>query len=60
MRRKFIAERYAPLIAALNSDARDCTIDAQVKFEDGRSGNIRATVKIRDARTFPATAKEAA
>ncbi|MNR05491.1 Long-chain-fatty-acid--CoA ligase FadD15 [compost metagenome] len=60
VRRKFIAERYAPLIAALNSDARDCTIDAQVKFEDGRSGNIRATVKIRDAKTFPATAKEAA
>ncbi|MDC7699924.1 AMP-binding protein [Vogesella indigofera] len=60
VRRKFIAERYAPLIAALNSDERDCTIDAQVKFEDGRSGNIRATVKIRDAKTFPATAKEAA
>lgn len=60
VRRKFIAERYAPLINALYDGSDSCSIDAQVKFEDGRTGNIRATLKICDSRTFPAQIKEAA
>ena len=55
VRRKFISERYGMLIDALYSDAVDCTIDAQVKFEDGRTGNIRATLKLRDTQIFPLT-----
>jgi len=30
-----------------------------VKFEDGRTGKISATLKIRDAKVFPAMAKAA-
>ena len=60
VRRKFIAERYAPLIEALYDNSRECSIDTVVKFEDGRSGQLRATLQIRDARTFSAISQEAA
>jgi long-chain acyl-CoA synthetase len=30
-----------------------------VKFEDGRSGSVSATIKIVDAKTFPAVRKAA-
>jgi long-chain acyl-CoA synthetase len=40
------------LIDALYSDAVDCTIDAQVKFEDGRTGSVSATLKLGDTKTF--------
>jgi long-chain acyl-CoA synthetase len=49
VRRGFIAERYATLIDALYSDLSSVPVEAQVKFEDGRTGTIRADVKIRDA-----------
>ncbi len=49
VRRRFIAERYLPLIDALYSDLRSVPVEAKVKFEDGRSGTIRAEVKIREA-----------
>src|SRR6266540_1970385 len=54
VRRGFIAERYAELIEALYSEKESLTIDAQVRFEDGRVGQIRADVKIHEAGTFPA------
>ena len=48
VRRGFIAERYAQLVDALYSTASHCEIEAQVKFEDGRTGTIRADVRICD------------
>ncbi len=48
VRRGFIAERYAQLVDALYSIASHCEIEAQVKFEDGRTGTIRADVRICD------------
>lgn len=52
VRRGFIAEKYAALIEALYSDAPSCSMDAQVRFEDGRVGQIRADVKIQEAGTY--------
>jgi long-chain acyl-CoA synthetase len=49
VRRGFIAEKYAVLIDALYSDRSSQFIETQVKFEDGRSGVIRADVAIREA-----------
>jgi long-chain acyl-CoA synthetase len=49
VRRRFIAERYAPLVEALYSDRASLPVEAKVKFEDGRMGTIRAEVKIRQA-----------
>ena len=53
VRRRIIAERYAPLIDALYSDADTCHIDTDVVFEDGRRGQISADLKIDTAEVFP-------
>ena len=47
-------------LEALYDNSRQCSIDTVVKFEDGRSGQLRATLQIRDARTFSAISQEAA
>lgn len=61
VRRGFIAERYQQLVEALYGDATHCEIEAQVKFEDGRTGMIRADLAIRAAKTVPpAAARQAA
>ncbi len=50
VRRRFVAERYAELIEALFSGQTHHSIEAQVKFEDGRTGMIRADLQIREAK----------
>jgi long-chain acyl-CoA synthetase len=52
VRRGFVAQKYAALIEALYSERAYCHVETQVKFEDGRSGVVRADVAIRAARTF--------
>jgi long-chain acyl-CoA synthetase len=52
VRRSFIAERYQPLIEALDKGLPEQFISTEVTFEDGRKGNISATVKIREAKIF--------
>jgi long-chain acyl-CoA synthetase len=54
VRRGFIAERYQVLVDALYGGKAEQFIETQVKFEDGRSGVVSATLKIADAKTFPA------
>ncbi len=54
VRRKFIAEKYRLLVEALYSEKNEQRITTQVKFEDGRSGEITADVRIREAKVFPA------
>jgi long-chain acyl-CoA synthetase len=60
VRRGFVAQRYAPLIAALYGGARDADISTEVTFEDGRKGMLSARVKIRDVQTVPVPAMEKA
>jgi long-chain acyl-CoA synthetase len=52
VRRGFIAEKYQPLIDALYGDKTEQFIQTVVKFEDGRSGSVSATLKIGDTQTF--------
>lgn len=52
VRRGFIAEKYQPLVDALYSGKAEQFIETVVKFEDGRSGSVSATLKISDAQTF--------
>lgn len=52
VRRGFIAEKYQPLIDALYGGKTEQFIETVVKFEDGRSGSVSATLKISDAQTF--------
>ena len=48
VRRKFIAERYASLIDALNCAAPYGDITIETVFEDGRRGTMQARVAIQD------------
>jgi len=52
VRRGFIAERYNVLVDALYEGKSSQFIETQVKFEDGRTGKVSATLKIEDAKTF--------
>ena len=54
VRRRIIAERYETLINALFSDVETVDIESQMTFEDGRQGTLKATVKVRNAETYPA------
>lgn len=56
IRRRFIAERYAPLIEALYSGATAADISTEVTFEDGHKGVIAARVAIRDMKPYAAGA----
>ncbi len=59
VRRRFIQDKYAVLVDALYAGKREQFIETQVKFEDGRTGTISATLKIRDAKVFTPVAKAA-
>lgn len=54
VRRGFIAERYAPLVAGFYEGARDVDIATEVSFEDGRKGVLAARIRIADAAPAPA------
>jgi long-chain acyl-CoA synthetase len=52
VRRGFIADKYSVLIDALYGGKTEQYIETQVKFEDGRTGSVSATLQVRDAKTF--------
>ncbi len=54
VRRGFIGDKYQPLIDALYGGKTEQFIETVVKFEDGRSGSVSATLKIGDCKTFAA------
>ncbi len=53
VRRSFIAERYGELIEALYDGSSEKFVSTQVTFEDGRKGELSATIQIRDVKTYP-------
>ncbi len=54
VRRGYIAQKYATLIEALYSDRDHVPVEAKVTYEDGRTGTMRADLKIRDVEVFTA------
>jgi len=52
VRRGFIAEKYAVLVDALYAGRAEQYIETQVKFEDGRTGSVSATLKLSDTKTY--------
>jgi long-chain acyl-CoA synthetase len=52
VRRGYIADKYQVLVDALYGGKAEQYVETQVKFEDGRTGKVSATLKIMDARTF--------
>jgi len=61
VRRLHVGEKYASLVDAMYAGRPVVHVEAQVRYEDGRTGSISADLKIRDAKTYaPAAAKKAA
>ena len=56
VRRRIVSDKYQVLIDALYNGSKDCYINTEVAFEDGRKGSIEATLKIEEAETFTPTA----
>ena len=56
VRRGFVADRYAPLLAAFYNGAKEADISTEVTFEDGRKGRMSARLKIHDLPTTLARA----
>ncbi|NBO40364.1 MAG: long-chain fatty acid--CoA ligase [Betaproteobacteria bacterium] len=52
VRRGYIADKYAVLVNALYEGLSQQFIETAVKFEDGRSGCVSATLKLSDAKLF--------
>ena len=59
VRRGFIADKYAVLVDALYAGRTEQYIETQVKFEDGRTGSVSATLKLSDTKTFAPVKKAA-
>jgi long-chain acyl-CoA synthetase len=58
VRRRFIADKYGALIDGLYSGAEHVPVQAQVTYEDGRTGTIRADLKIREVEASGAPEKQ--
>ena len=52
VRRGYIGDKYQVLVDALYGGKSEQFVDTQVKFEDGRTGSVSATLKILDTKTF--------
>jgi long-chain acyl-CoA synthetase len=52
VRRGYIGDKYQVLVDALYGGKTEQFIETAVKFEDGRTGSVSATLKIVDAQTF--------
>jgi long-chain acyl-CoA synthetase len=53
VKRGFINDKYQVLVDAMYGGKSEQFIETQVKFEDGRTGKVSATLKIADVKTFP-------
>ena len=47
VRRRFVEERYASIISALYGDEPEVKIDTTIRFQDGRTSRINATLRVR-------------
>ncbi len=55
VRRGFIADKYSALVDGLYAGKTEQFIETVVKFEDGRSGSVSATLKLSDATIYTPT-----
>jgi long-chain acyl-CoA synthetase len=61
VRRGHVGEKYGDLVQAMYAGRDSVHVEAQVRYEDGRTGTYAADLKIRDAKTFaPAAGRKAA
>jgi len=54
VRRRYVAEKYAPVIDAFYAGRDAIELTTAITYEDGRQGTIRSTVHIEDVAEVPA------
>jgi long-chain acyl-CoA synthetase len=59
VRRGYIGDKYQVLVDALYGGKKEQFIETAVRFEDGRTGKVAATLQIIDVETFPALRRAA-
>ena len=57
VRRGVVGEKYADLVTALYDGSDKVEARTEVVYEDGRRGEIAATLQVREARTYPTAAQ---
>jgi long-chain acyl-CoA synthetase len=50
VRRRFVAEKYAPVISAFYTGGEEVELSATITYEDGRQAVIQSRVRIEDIR----------
>jgi long-chain acyl-CoA synthetase len=60
VRRRFIGEKYESLVDALYAGRQSVHVEAQVRYEDGRTGTYSADLRICEAKTVPLGAAQKA
>jgi long-chain acyl-CoA synthetase len=60
VRRGFIGEKYASLVEAMYGGRESVHVEAQVRYEDGRTGIYSAQLKIEDVKPVPVAAQRKA
>jgi long-chain acyl-CoA synthetase len=53
VRRRYVAEKYAPVIDAFYAGSDAVELTTAITYEDGRQGSIRSRVHIEDVREVP-------
>lgn len=48
VRRRYVADKYAPVIAALYGGAEEALLSTSITYEDGRQATIQSRVRIED------------
>jgi long-chain acyl-CoA synthetase len=48
VRRRFVAEKYAPVIDAFYSRGREVELSSSITFEDGRQATMKSRVRVED------------
>ena len=59
LKREFVEQRYHAVIESLYSAAGQVSVDIAVRYQDGRSGTLSATLKIGSAADVPQCAEQA-
>jgi long-chain acyl-CoA synthetase len=62
IRRRFVAEKYAAVVAALYSGAREVDLTTEITYEDGRKATLSSTIAVDDVEeaAAPVQAREPA
>jgi long-chain acyl-CoA synthetase len=56
VRRAYVAEKYAPVIAAFYEGGKETELTMEITFEDGRKSQLTSTLLVHDVAPLPAAA----